>query len=464
MEQELHLKDSHYVMKDILPIVNERNGDFALFFNESKTLFAYLFNRNKEKIGEISTKEVPRKYKVLLGYNIDNIGKKYTSFSSNNKRNSFLATSFDFDSKLVVSKEIALPIDEEVFVQALNHNGSFILITITKNSSILNFYSFKDSSAYVKNALELKDFAFLDKKGRKISLYKLLLDKPKLSFSKTSFEDLSFEMIDTSIPVPMEAASHANKLYLFNNKAYFTFDGFDEVAQILSIDLENFEWGKRKIEKPIAKISTDEKKTNSFIFNENVFLISCTKRGLVFRIENLNSGVSVKEHSILVTEEIKINNTPIIQEGGMYDNYREFDRTDKFIRKVFASNVGLAINRYGENYEITVGGTKNISSGAPMMMPMGGIPLATTSLGNLNLTLNYYYYYTSDKSIYFTGLFNSDFDHIDGEIGENSFNKIDNFKENRRDRIFSETVFKYHNDILWGEYLPAKNTYVLRSF
>ena len=465
LKQELNLRENDYVLDNVFPIVNQKNKDFALFFHETKVLFAYLFDQHNNKIGEIFTDEIPRKYKNLLGYEIDPNNKKYAVFSSNNKRTSFLITSFDFDTKTVLSKEIKIPVQTELFVQALTHNNKLTFVTITKNSSVLNLYSFDETYKYKKNRIELKDFGFLNKKGKKTSLYNILLEKSNFSFKQNTFSDLSFEMIDTSLPVPLEAASNLNKLYIRDSKALFTFDGYNNLLQILSIDLENFEWKKRTVEKPMPRVPSNEKKTNSFINEDNLFLIACSKRGLLLEIKDLRSGETQSKHSILVNEKINISNTPIVQEGGVYNDYREFDRTDKFIRKVFSSNAAVAVNPYGSKYEITLGGSKTVSRGGPpMMMPMPGFPVATIGSMNMNLTLTYYNYHTNDKSIYFTGLFDENFEHLEGELEINSFDRIDSFKEDRRDRVFAETIFQYGESVLWGEYLPKNNTYVLRGF
>jgi len=465
--QELDLKKSSFVIKSVLPIVDENTGNFALFFNESKILYAYLYDQNRNKVGQFYTDELPRKYGSVLGYGIEG-NTNYVIYSSNGSRTKFLSTTFDFKGHDAVSEEVVLELGNEIFVQGINIKNDFCLITINKKDSNLIFYKFIDGALYNRKVVNLSGITMLDKNNKSRSLYKLLADSAFEIVNKNgllgsaSFKNLSFEIIDHTVPSPMEIVSKKNKLYVTNNKLTFTLDENKDITQILTVDLTDFSHDYRVFDKPLRNAPKLGKKTNSFLFQDHLLLIGLSHYGLEFQVIDFSSGKTVKKYSVLKDQKISFSNSPVVIEGSIFNRYREMEETEKLIRKTNRTNIGISLYQTADGYEISIGGSKEVKQGMPMVSTS---PTADSFGSPLPYSTSYnYYYFEGQKSIYLTGLFNSRFEHLEGNLQPNGFDKIYDFKSSRRKEPYTETVFQYDNHLIWGEYNSAKNAYVLRKF
>mgnify|MGYP000978014029 CR=1 FL=1 len=131
--------------------------------------------------------------------------------------------------------------------------------------------------------------------------------------------------------------------------------------------------------KPLELAKSNQKKTNSFINDENIFLIASTDDELVFRTQNFESGTLVKEYVVNVNDTIAFKNSPIIQEGGAYDSYREMDKTKKFLRKITSGDVGVSVNSYANGYKIE-GAIVNVVNDAQVVVTFGSAIIGKATL------------------------------------------------------------------------------------
>jgi hypothetical protein len=81
---------------------------------------------------------------------------------------------------------------------------------------------------------------------------------------------------------------------------------------------------------------------------------------------------------------------------------------------------------------------------------------------SIDPTFAAYNSYTRTKSTYFTSLFDYDFNHVDGEIQKNVFNKISDFTEGKDPMI--ESIFRYGNDFIYGYFDKREKNYNLVKF
>ncbi len=465
--QELDLKKSGFVIQSVLPIVDENTGNFALFFNETKTLYAYLYDQNRNNIGKFYTNELPRKYGSILGYGIKENG-NYAIYSSTGSRTKFLSTAFDFKRKKAVSEEVALELDNEIFVQGINIKNDFCIITINKKDSNLVFYNFIHGALYDRKIVDISKIIMLDKDNKPKSLYKLLVDSAFEIVNKNgllgsaSFKNFSFEKIDNTIPSPMEIVSKKNKLYVTNNKLTFTLDENKDITQILTVDLNNFSCAFSTFDKPLRSAPKHGKKTNSFLFKNYLLSMALSDYGLEFQVIDFHSGKAIQKYSVSKNQKIRFSNSPIVLENSIFKRYREMEETEKLIRKVNRTNVGISLYHTTNSYEISIGGSKEVKQGLPIVSTGSTIDSFGNSLPSS--TFSNYAYFEGQKSIYTTGLFNLNFEHIEGDLQPTIFDKIDDFKSSRRKKPYTETIFKYDDHLIWGEYNSTKNAYVLWKF
>lgn len=213
-----------------------------------------------------------------------------------------------------------------------------------------------------------------------------------------------------------------------------------------------------------------------------------------FIVRDLNTSEILKEYFVKKEDTITFKNSPIIQEGGAYDNYREMEETSKFLRKISSSEVGISVYKLNDNYQITLGGEKQIQSGgAPMMMSMGGGSFVASTGVSVSLPGYFspstfaYGSYANTKSTYINCLFDAGFNHVDGDMTNNVFDNINNFKDSEKGlnkeakkltstnkpragsiskttSIKAEIIQKYNGHFLFGYFHSKKKTYYLRKF
>jgi len=102
-----------------------------------------------------------------------------------------------------------------------------------------------------------------------------------------------------------------------------------------------------------------------------------------------------------------------------------------------------------------------------MMMPIGmGIPIASFGSATVFFNPTYFAYnsYTSSKSTHIKGLFDTNFNHIKGELKQNVFDKINDSKIEKSTAQKGKTVFKYKDFYIVGDYLVWDKKYILRKF
>ncbi|MFK5959623.1 MAG: hypothetical protein QM495_12245 [Lutibacter sp.] len=459
-----YLKTSFTGIKEVIPIVNEKNNDISLFIVDATKIYGYLLNEQFEIINQLSSETRSRKYKTLIGNSISE-GNDYRVYLANTKRTKFASINFSYNKQNSNFKEFSLESKDEKFIQTATYNNKFYLFSVIKNTSIIKIYSFDDEANYVVTKVDFSKDRFINRENKKALLYHLL------TFSTGAYgltKSVDIHKIDKNSPNSIEVTSNFRKLYLNDSKIIFSFDQNKNFTQVIVIDLISFKKEVKRFKKPFNEIQSVSKKTNTYISENNIYIISSTNEKFTFIIQDFNTGSLIKEYSATVNDSITFKNTPIIQKGGAYDAYRELEKTRKFLRKITTGKIGISTYKINNNYQITLGSKLDQATGG-MMMPMGGIgTIPIASVGNVSVFFNPTYFaynsYSNTKSTYIKCLFDLEFNHVKGEIKENAFDKIKYFKE--KDHYFpkGKTVFKYKDYYILGNYFSGSKSYRLRKF
>lgn len=444
-------------LKEVVPVINEINGDFSLFFLEAKRVNAYLFNKEFDSIKSLSVESKGRKYKNILGNSIAN-EMDYRIYLMNDDYNKFATINFSFTTKNSSFEELDLDLGKEKFIQSVTYNNRFYLITAIENTSNLIVYSFDDNAKYTKKTIDFSQEEFINPKGEKENLFELFKDsqqKNKINILK----------IQENNPNSIETTSKNSKFYLRGNEVVFSFDYNMDFTQIISLNLETFDYSYNKVEKPFFDLKSSKKLTNSFLFGDHIFLIGASDDAFTFQIKDFKSKELLLEYTTAIKDSINFKNTAIIQEGATYDGYRELDKTSQFIRKISREQIGVSVYSYHNELHITLGGAIEVKSGAPMMM---GGPMLGVSTGLVSFYFNPTYFaynsYSNTKSIYFISKFDPNFKHKTGEIEKNAFDKIKDINDASIYEIEGECIFKYNDYYIQGSYDPDTKEYQLLKF
>lgn len=453
---ENHLKTSSISINDAIPIVNKNTQEISLIFTDPKQVYGYLLDSNFKVVNEFVSDKRSRKYKTIIGSSI--VGENYIVYLANKRKNKFASVRFSYTNNNSKITEIPLEVKDEKFIQTAEHNNRFYLFTVKRYSSILNVYVFEDESKYEKKEIDLSQSFDEDD-----SLYDLLTVTRSGSIRK----EVDINKIEETNPNSIEITSENTKMYQRNADIIFSFDDFKDFTKIVTLNLDSFENEVIEFDKPFGDIKS--KSTNSFINDDHIYMVASTKKKFNFSIYDFKTGNLIKEYNVNVDEAIHFKNTPIIQVGGAYDNYRELEKTQKFLRKVTNGDIGVSVLKHKDKFQISMGGKQEIrTNNGGMMMGMGGIGTIAPGV-SMNVyfspTLFAYNSYTRTKSIHFKGLFDENFNHIEGEIEKNAFDKIRDYEDDNSMPQNGKSIFKYKDYYILGNFSRWPNReYTLRMF
>lgn len=442
---------SNTKIKDVIPIVNDISNELALFLADPKNVCGYTFDSEFQITEKLAFPAKKRKYKTLIGNSISE-NQDYRVFLTNKKKTSFLTVNFSFKEGATTSKEFKLQSHGEKFIQTISLDNKFYLISVDKIKKALFIYSFDDDGLYERHHITVTNL-FRHKSNSLVPVTQLLTANNK-----------SINKIDSNIPNSIEVTAEKVKMYILDNSLVFTFDNHSAVTQLLTIDLSTYISNIEIVDAPKHEFSTTRFKSNSFITKDYLFLAATTRDKLVFRVHNYKTKELFKEYVILRDEPISFKNSPIIQEGGVYTSVRKMEKTQKFLRKINSDNFGISVRPVNGLYHATIGGYSIQKGGAGMMMGgFGGLPIA--SFGNVSVFFNpsmfAYNAMSSTKSTRIECLFDETVNHVEGEIKDNAFDKIERYERKNGE---GKTIFRYKDYFIAGRYNPFTKVYSLYKY
>jgi len=453
--------------KDVFPVVNKERTEIQMFLLDNKEIRGLTFNMDYILKDSFTTFRPKGKFNILLGNTYHD--KNYTLFFTNENKTKFSVKSINIINKQSKFKELDLKLKGEEFLESISYNNKLYIITIKRKSSKLYIYEFVDDQTGVKKEIDLSKERF--SKSFKTLFYVLFHTNSALK------EKIVLNKIDHKNPNSIDLVSFPNKIYCYNNTIYITMDVYDEYTKVISIDLTNFK--SNVIDYPFAEVDCAYDlgiRSNSYLFENNIYQISGCKKELYFSIADIKNGSKYKEWRYKKDDAIDLKNTPLIQLGGAFhknENYKELDETKQILKKIEDGNIGISVYKPKEDIEVTIGGyaklfTKELIGVALMGFAagVGGTPNIGPSNNNYysNPTMYSFQNYAHARSVYFKSLFNQNLDHIKGNVSDNAFDKIRIFANENANNFSVVTIFKVSNYYVLGYYDKTKKKYYLLKF
>lgn len=455
-------KNRNTLPDEVISLIDKEGERFALVLIQGKKIDGFLFDKENQMIDSLQTEGKIKGYKEILGQTVLK-NKDFVVFMANRSRRKFASLRFSFADNTLAIEELNLDLGNESIIQTTNYNNLFHLITITPGVNSVNVYRFQDHLTYDRFQVDFRGEPFLTKKQKEVDFFDMIALH---SGFHGEVKSVNLLPIDTKDPTTLEIASTTTKMYQVKERLTLTFDNNELVTQIAEINLNTLEGRVIHVEKALKNWPIKQKNSNSFLVDEVLFQIVTTNKVLHLRAQNYRSGEIINEHYAAENETINFKNTSIVQTGGAFDNYREFEDTETLLRKVNRGKVAIAVQRKGELYQVCYGGIIEKATGANLMMPGFGVPIA--ALGAVTVFINptnfAYNSYTNTKALSVHALFNSDFEHEDGEISKNIFDRIEDYEYENNISPNGRTVFKRKDDYILGSYDSFTKTYTLRSF
>jgi hypothetical protein len=436
----LDLKQTNSEIRDVFPVVNKENGNFVLFVSDTKNVYAYKFDKSFKVVGKIVSEKKKKRFSNFLGYSISNTGEYALYMQNINFKTEFLKITFSFElntseiSNFLLDKGVQE--NSENFVKAFSHNNKFYIISVLYkgdgffirevDGKSVNFYTVGED---VKG--------FFSKKNKKITVGK--------AFYKNRN---NVSIIEEGLPNSIEIVAEPIKIYKRKESLIFTFDQSPIQTQILNVNLNDFTSVFSFYNKPLQTLK-GWKNTNSFLYDDKVLLMTSYLDGIQAVIFNTKTNIEENKFVIRRDQPIDFKNSAIIQEGGLYNSYREIKGTNNFLRKLNSGKAGISFRKLSNDlFQMDIGGYKEQKRGGAMPMPgFGGLPVA--GFGGFSIAINPTQFafnsYSNTKSIRIKCLLDAKFNSIKGEVPDNIFDKIHNYEDGIRSELKKEEKDNHGN-------------------
>ncbi|MGB7393397.1 MAG: hypothetical protein WA913_03290 [Pricia sp.] len=447
---------------EVVPLVDPVSKQFALCFFRGKTIHGYLFDERFRIIDSLQSEDKRKSYKQIFGKTILK-NNDYVVFVTDNRRKKFGSVRFSFDNGQAEFFELELDLGNERIIQTADFNNKFHILTVAPRTSTVNVYRFDDEKSYVKFPLDFSDDIFLDERQKEANIYDLLTVSSGIYGLGKSIDLVK---IEPSNPTTLETACNPTKFYSQDNKVFISFDENDAMTQLIDIDLKTMKGELKVIAKALGDERYKDRDGNSFLNGDLLYQISTTRDLLHLRAINYKTQEVIHEHTAVAEDAIAFKNSSIVQTGGAFDNHREFESTDKLLRKIKRGEVGIAVFKTKKHTRVTFGGVIEKKQSAGFMMPGFGLPVA--SIGAVTIFFNPAFFafesYVHTKALTVDGLFDENFMHKSGDINENVFDQIQEFQEEENISTAGKTLFKIDDTYFLGSYSSFNKEYTLWAF
>ncbi|MDQ5928781.1 MAG: hypothetical protein QG594_559 [Bacteroidota bacterium] len=442
--------------RDVFQTVNHEKNMVTLFISDKEKVKAINLNENMQIVDSISAERPNTKtYANMIGYNISNGNTRL--YWSSNKYENISAQLYDFSSRKTTTKEYKLVLKNEKVLQKFSEDENFYILTVLKNSNNFKLHIFDNQGNYTEKIITLERFHFFKSDYQKSDLYGVLGE------NLLPFElPFSLQNITVENPTSLTDAAKKRKCYLSNKQIAITIDTNIDYTQVILIDLKNFTVNEKMVKKPFLAGERTFLNSNSFYFDHKLYQIKTSSEIFHFTIKDLDDNI-IKEYFANSASQIDFKNSEIYQEGGDFGGKRTLETASQFIRKINKLNPGISCYDIGQNILITFGGVSAIQQSTGQIFA-GQFGLVGGVIGALafNPAMESFNSYANRKVVKIEGLFDTDGNHIKGELQPLAFDKIRTFFD-KNNNVSSQTLFRMDAYYL-GYYDNKTKEYIIRKF
>ncbi|MBC7525464.1 MAG: hypothetical protein H7239_13630 [Flavobacterium sp.] len=442
---------------NVFQVVDDEKKQLVLFFNNNEGVKTVRLNENFEITDSISGNRPYDEYDDIIGYSVSN--NKYYSYwaSSNSKKIAYQC--YDFENRKIDFKTYELEFVKEKPIEKITVNNIFYLVTILKNTSILNFYVFKDGQME-KKTIDLSDKTFLTWETAKTNLWELV--NHLTEFQPT----LSFQNILNETPASLTFSANKKKAYVKGNHLIFTFDENKKFTQVLNFDLNNFTVAQKLYSQPyVQETEFGGVESNSFMLDDKIVQMKLNSDIMQLSVKDLE-GTELKTFEAVAENEIPFKNSEIIQENGKIKNTRILENSNQLLRKIYNLNPSISCYSQSDRIYLTLGSVSLPQNNNAIMYGglIGGFTGALIGAAiSSNYSINNLSSYEKRKVVYINCLFDSNFNHVDGKLKKLAFDQLRAFADDN-DYFVTQTVFQLNSSLYYGGYNNEKRNYSFYKF
>jgi len=439
---------------EIFQIVEEDKKQVSLFFCSDKRISSLRLNENFEIIDSLNTNPIDKKFDEVLGYSLSN--DKYYTYWTNGK--SYISMAFDYKNKTVEKKSYDVLFEKEKIIKKLSINNLFYVITVGKNSSILNFYIFNEGS-FTKKVVDFSSKIFYNNSDKEALLSSIFGEATAMENPYT------IQNISNDSPASLVFTANKRKCYTYGDQFIVTIDNNKAFTQYISVNLKDFTFDHKIFGQPEIDENVDfSNDSNSFVLDKNLIQIRLNSDNMTIAVKDFENK-TIKAFKANSKDEITFKNSDIVQENKNVKNVRILGKSNQFILKIYNLNPSLSCYINNDNYYLTIGSVSILENNNAVLYGamLGGL---TGALIGAALTSNYstnnLNSYHERKVVYINSILDKNFNHVSGDAKKLAFDKLRNFIEEHKG-VQYQTIFKRGESLYYGAYTNV-NTYSFYSF
>ncbi|SNR17416.1 hypothetical protein [Tenacibaculum jejuense] len=459
------LQTDNKTVKGSFSVVNKMTNDIATFISDRKHIYAYLTDDKFVVKKKLKFKK-NTKYRGVVGkiYSPDN---KFSFVVSNVNVTTFGTIEFDFKKDTVVFTKDPFKTKGLTLLQNFNEQNKSHLVFLRKKTSELVVRTYTNNKKATNTTFNLKGDTFLIGKNKKTSLTKLLYNTLYNDYTITKIQSFEYGETGNKIqPVSIETTAEYTKLYAENDVIKIVFDKNKYYTQVLTLNLKKGTHSLIKIEKPLSEITGRNKASNSYIFNNFLFMTACSRKNLGVAVYDLENGKKLKEFTLNYQQKLPFKDVPIVIQGKEYKSVNK-KQTKVFFRKIYYSDIGITVAKQNNNFIVTIGGKKPATLHNPMMSLKMGDNVSIYAVNNYRGFLDPHSYilntFRNKKSTYFKGVLDNEFNFVSIPIKENVYDTINSYVTKNRQQENSH-VFELNGKMIYSYYDQSANMYKFLAF
>ena len=384
-------------------------------------------------------------------------------FWATNDLNEIKKQTLNFDTKTTSLQDFSIDFKKHYNIVEFKNNDNFYKVTYHKKSKELFVHSFLNDGSYQVKTIDVSKEVFITSDYKKITFDDILVGNSSGEKSIRQF----FQFVDYTEYTALPTVASLRKAYVVDNNLVLTSDKSLNHTDLITIDLNTFELSRKTIQKPVISF-INYMKSNSFIYDNAIYLLKINSDCLVLEIKDLNGNL-INKLGTMADEDIVYSLQGIKQLNGDVTKEKEITKTKNFIRKFQNLRGGLNVYDYKGKKLITVGavGLEQNSNYATIGLIGFGVTGAVVgAILDANISNNRFNnldHYSNRKVVYFNTSVNSDLQVDKVELNILALEKISEFlRSNNKVKHVNLTV---KNKIYYlGYFSDNSNKYNWKPF
>lgn len=425
-------------IKSFYRLEDTNNNEYALILKNKENIELIKTDRNFNILSRFEHNEIDKSGDFIGNSIKENIF--YTYWKKNNKTLEVLA--IDFVNKSAIKNEINYPIGkDEKKLCSYTKDNFFYFITVTKESSVINYYKLNGLNTE-KKSIDCSNMNFVNSINQKVNFWEFLNDQNgtvyKFNFPTFFTDKLNFNSVH---------ATEKKKIYIDNDRIIISSDINNNYSQFVILSLKDFTANSHIISKQEENsiYSFLSKETNSFIIDNKIFIAKFSNERISIIIKTFDNK-TLNSFSITASEGHQYINSELIEEVGGIKNREILKNEEKFLRKSFAKNPSITGFLSNGNYYLSIAGVSYPRQQSYQMLGMfgliGGITAAIINDGSGSSITSY-----SDKVVVYirSCITASDFKPTDLKNVTSNFDNVRSYVEINSTKENFLTLFESNN-------------------